>query len=71
MADNKEKIYRLGGSDPRTGEERIAALLNRAAAKPVTQNKPRPKPGFGDPPEMSEEQKARIRKLRQQSLSNP
>lgn len=28
----KEKIYKLGGSDPRSGMERLAGLVNRVAS---------------------------------------
>lgn len=69
--DENEKIYRMGGNDPRTGEERLAALITRGLTRPkpgAKQAKPQPKrPGFGEPPEMSEEQKARLRVLRRQA----
>lgn len=70
--EEQERIYRIGGSDPRTGEQRLADLITRGlryGTKPTPKEKPRPKrPGFGEPAEMSEEQKARIRVLRRQAM---
>lgn len=70
--EEQERLYRIGGSDPRTGEQRLADLFARRlryGTKPAPKEKPQPKrPGFGEPAEMSEEQKARIRVLRRQAL---
>ncbi len=72
MAD---KIYSQGGSDPRTGPERLAALVNRAFAskddKQVraygeTQQKARDTTSFGEPAPMTDVQKTKIRALRKQ-----
>lgn len=41
MATKKtgERIYRLGGSDPRTGMERLAGLVGRAVSPDKKQNR--------------------------------
>lgn len=36
-----ERIYRLGGSDPRTGAERLAGMINRAAQPRETRSQRR------------------------------
>ena len=56
--NGKERIYRVGLADPRTGPERIAGLVNRA----VTVGRKAPVRSYDDSPSVMARKKAATRK---------
>lgn len=55
--NGKERIYKAGGSDPRTGSERVAGLVNRA----LTGQRKAPGRSYDDSPSQMAKAKAKKR----------
>lgn len=58
MKNGKEKVYKAGLADPRTGGERIAGLVNRA----LSGNRKSPGRSYDDSPAQVARNKAASRK---------